>query len=157
MHRENNVDDNRMRAEEHFKYAVRFAGDSEIYLVALATVYRAAPEPMLRIQVPRLVYKAAELALHQPRPGSAMTLYEAGRMTLSNIRFAPTRRKTDDDLKAEEDIYVDAQTIERYLDRQVVIDLETIGGTDRHQAEVYLTAAYAADPHLVRAAGWWSR
>jgi hypothetical protein len=103
------------------------------------------------MQVPHLVAQAAQAALTHPGPGSAATLYEAGRTAWSGMRFAPTVRKTWDDLKPEEEVYVDAAAIERHLDQQVVMDLETIGGTQRHMAEAYLRAAYAADPRMVRA------
>lgn len=53
---------NRRKAEEHFRYATRFAGDSAKYWLGLADVFRSEDVVTTRVQVRGLVGRAREAA-----------------------------------------------------------------------------------------------
>ncbi|HEX9727146.1 MAG TPA: hypothetical protein VGA37_01415 [Gemmatimonadales bacterium] len=65
---------NRRKAEEHFRYASRFQGDSAKYWLALAELFRGEDNTFTRIQVNGLLEKALEAARRAGSEGELAAL-----------------------------------------------------------------------------------
>jgi len=83
--RDNAVSADRRKAEEHLRYATRFAPDSARYWLALADYFRSQNLITLLVQVPRAVGRAREAAERSGNPVEiAGAAYRAARLAVDH-------------------------------------------------------------------------
>ena len=146
----------RRKAEEHFRYATRFEGDSAKYWLALAELFRGEDISTTRIQVSGLVNRAREAAR---RTGSEAQLAEiefrAARVDWERYEHYGRRYmfQAFDGFVDEHQFMHDWRYVERLLEAGLRPDPTGRGEEALTAAEVHVRQALAADPSHVPAVG----
>jgi GWxTD domain-containing protein len=147
---------NRRKAEEHFRYATRFEGDSAKYWLALADLFRGEDNSFTRSQVSGLVNRALEAAERAgPTPAASDVSYRAARVNWERWEaygrrylFNSSYSGLDANLFSEEWRYV-----EQFFAERVRADPSSPGEQYLMDAERHSRDALASRPGQIDAAG----
>jgi tetratricopeptide (TPR) repeat protein len=145
----------RRKAEEHFRYATRFAPDSAKYWLALAEHFRAAGDVTIRIQVPGLLERALEAAREHGSAELADIEYRAAGVDWDRYEQLAHRYLFIGDAIAVDQGVLMGQwrDLETFFASQVKPDPGDPGRNDLRNAEDHLRRAVAANRASVRSAG----
>ena len=146
----------RRKAEEHFRYATRFEGDSAKYWLALAELFRGEDITTTRVQVARLVGEAHEAAQRSGSPTQiALVGYRAARVEWERYEQYGRRFLFNDpgDWVDDTQFMRDWRYVEDLLERRVRPDPGRPGLEPLSIAEARLREALSADAAHVPSAG----
>lgn len=149
------VSRDRRRAEEHLRYATRFAPDSARYWLGLAEIFRMARVSTMRVQWGSTVRKARELAITHGSPVLAEAEYQLGRMAWGAYERQGRRWVFP---VGQPGILPEANDVNGWRELENMLEttlreLPGIEGEEDYRAAIeHLRAALRADPRSVQAA-----
>jgi GWxTD domain-containing protein len=153
---------NRRKAEEHLRYASRFAPDSAKYWLALAEAFRTEDVLTTRAQVTGLVNHARKAAhehggdpLGQVAYRSARIEWERYEELANRYLLGPLQQQEDlPERRLDIDLMMDDwQYVEDFFQQRARPDPAHPGEADRTEAEATLREALGSNPRQVDAAG----
>jgi GWxTD domain-containing protein len=146
---------NRRKAEEHFRYATRFAPDSAKYWLALADLFRTEDIVTTRAQVRGLLERARKAAEASGASAElAAAMYRQARADWARYEFLGHRYRTVDPSRALVHPGIDAtwKEVEQHF-QQTIVPIPGSGAEELGRVEEALWAVLRAEPLNVDAAG----
>ncbi|MEX1050971.1 MAG: GWxTD domain-containing protein, partial [Gemmatimonadales bacterium] len=143
---------NRRRAEEHLRYATRFAPDSAKYWLALAAVFRGEDWGPTRMQVEGIIERAGRAA--EAAGDTALIAdaeYRAGRVELERWEHYGNRWESMGQRLTEISAQGDWRLVEQFYNEQARAIPES-GVTAAENGERHFRRALQVRPHHVQAA-----